>query len=59
MKTLTQLFYSKFAEYPAKALRSKDGRRLIEKAAIMIREKEGEEEERYFRNLMTLAEVIP
>ena len=58
MQTLTQVFYSKLATYSREALQSKEGKALIEKAAILIRQKEGHEEEKYFRNLMSIAEVI-
>ena len=58
MKTLCQVFYTKFAAYPREALQSKEGRRLIAKTARMIHHKEGAEEARYFINLMTAAEAI-
>jgi len=59
METLTQVFYNKFAGYPREALTSKEGRRLIAKAARIIHAKDGAEEARHFINLMTVAEVIP
>ena len=58
MQTLTQIFYNKLASAPRAFLRSEKGKELIEKAAMMIKEKEGIAEEKYFRNLMTVAEAI-
>jgi hypothetical protein len=40
MKTYTQLFYSKFCEYPTEALMSRKGEELIKKAAKIIEEKD-------------------
>jgi len=56
--TLTQVFYSKLAGAPVEYLRSIEGRAVIQKAANLIREREGEVEAEYFLNLMTVSEVI-
>jgi hypothetical protein len=58
MKTYTQLFYSKFCEYPTEALMSRKGEELIKKAAKIIEEKDGKEEAQYFLNLMTCSTTI-
>jgi hypothetical protein len=58
MQTLTQVFYSKFADYPRAALTNKEGRHLIAKAARLIHAKEGKIEARRFINLMTVAKSI-
>jgi len=58
MKTLTQVFYTKFAGYPREMLQSEEGQRLIAKTARLIHAKEGAEEARYFVNLMTVSEVV-
>jgi len=58
VKTLTQLFYTKFAAYPRELLQSDEGKKLINKVALHIRDKEGPEEEKHFRDLMIIAEIV-
>lgn len=58
METLTQVFYNKFCQYPQGALQTKEVQVLIERAAQLIKDKEGPAEEKYFRNLMTINEAV-
>lgn len=58
MQTLTQVFWNKVAGAPREWFVSEEGKALITRMTEMIRQKEGEEEARYFTNLCTVSEVL-
>ena len=57
--TLTQVFYNKVAGAPAAWYRSPEGRKLLARMLRAVRNSDGQAEGRHFRNLITVACLLP